>query len=325
METVTPIFIFSLPRTGSTLLQRLVAAHPDVATESETWLLLPLFYLTKKEGSFAEYSVNLASTGTKEIFSKIEGGEEGYRKDIARVATRIYGKLTNNNEKYFLEKTPRYHLIAEEIIEAFPDAKFIFLWRNPLAVVSSIISTWGKNRWNLYRYYIDLYKGVENLSQAYENHKSKAIAVSYEKLIHDPQGQMARVLDYLGLSSEQFELEKFTEVELTGQWGDPTGIKNYKNLSKQPLEKWKAQLSNPVRKAWCRRYLNWIGERRLNLMGYDLAQLKTELSGMRSNPWLVVSDLARMLYGYIFRLLDMPILRARKRMLLKRKRIYPLS
>ena len=40
--SIRPIFIFSAPRSGSTLLQRVLAAHTQVATASEPWILLPL-------------------------------------------------------------------------------------------------------------------------------------------------------------------------------------------------------------------------------------------------------------------------------------------
>ena len=38
----------------------------------------------------------------------------------------------------------------------FPDAKVIFLWRNPLAVVASIVETWTKGKWNVDRWQGDL-------------------------------------------------------------------------------------------------------------------------------------------------------------------------
>ena len=34
------VFLLSLPRSGSTLLQRLLAAHPQVHTVAEPWLML---------------------------------------------------------------------------------------------------------------------------------------------------------------------------------------------------------------------------------------------------------------------------------------------
>ena len=51
--------------------------------------------------------------------------------------------------------------------------------------------------------------------------------------------------------------------------GDPTGVKNYREVDTAPLEKWKTTINNnPLRKMWCRRYLSWIGEERLKVMGY---------------------------------------------------------
>ena len=50
-----PVFLFSLPRSGSTLVQRLIAGHPQVATTSEPWILLPLLYTVRRPGAYTEY------------------------------------------------------------------------------------------------------------------------------------------------------------------------------------------------------------------------------------------------------------------------------
>jgi hypothetical protein len=41
----TPLFLLSLPRSGSTLAQRILAAHGGIATTSEPWILLPYLYV----------------------------------------------------------------------------------------------------------------------------------------------------------------------------------------------------------------------------------------------------------------------------------------
>ena len=56
LNEIRPIFIFSLPRAGSTLVQRVLAAHDDIATTSEPWILLPFLFSTKEQGVYAEYS-----------------------------------------------------------------------------------------------------------------------------------------------------------------------------------------------------------------------------------------------------------------------------
>jgi len=51
---ITPIFIFSLPRSGSTLMERILATHPAVGTASEPWILLPFLYTRIRDGVYAE-------------------------------------------------------------------------------------------------------------------------------------------------------------------------------------------------------------------------------------------------------------------------------
>lgn len=325
MKSVTPIFIFSLPRSGSTLLQRLIAMHSEVATESETWLLLPLFYLTKNQTGVSEYNQGYAKNGIQEALGKIEDGTDFYYEQAAKLARTIYSQLAKNGEKYFLEKTPRYHLIIDEIISSFPDAKIIFLWRNPLAIINSMLTSWGKDRWNIFRYKIDLYKGLENMVSAFEKYGNRSISIKYEDLLELPEKELNRIMEYLGLPLEKIEPEKLGENILTGSMGDNTGINIYTSLSKEPLDKWKHQNSNLVRKAWCRRYLKWIGDERLMLMGYDGNELRNQLSNFRLTPGRVISDIVRIIYGFIYSLLDLPNIWKKLNMIWQRKKIYPFS
>ena len=50
------VFIFSQPRSGTTLLQRMLTSHSDIVSVSETWLLLPQFLALKKRGLIAQYN-----------------------------------------------------------------------------------------------------------------------------------------------------------------------------------------------------------------------------------------------------------------------------
>jgi hypothetical protein len=51
---INPIFIFSVSRSGSTLVQRVIAAHNGVATVSEPWILLPYLYTSRSRGVTTE-------------------------------------------------------------------------------------------------------------------------------------------------------------------------------------------------------------------------------------------------------------------------------
>src|SRR6516165_4829830 len=50
------IFLFSQPRAGSTLLQRILGRHPDIHTVAEPWIMLPSFYVMRPDRCEAEYT-----------------------------------------------------------------------------------------------------------------------------------------------------------------------------------------------------------------------------------------------------------------------------
>jgi hypothetical protein len=70
-------------------------------------------------------------------------------------------------------------------------------------------------------------------------------------------------------------------------------------VSSESLEGWRRTLNNPVRKAWCRRYLRWIGRDRLAVMGYDLGTLIAELDSLPVSYRRVGSDVGRGCWGLI--------------------------
>ncbi|MFZ5619806.1 MAG: sulfotransferase family protein [Pseudomonadota bacterium] len=303
-QTVKPIFLFSLPRSGSTLLQRIIAAHPQISTASEPWLLLPMVYALRPEGAYAEYSHHTMQNALADFIAVLPEGRDGYLRELGRFATRLYQRMIKEGDRYFLDKTPRYHLIAEDVLAAFPEAKFIFLWRNPLAVVASSLETFGKGKWRLYDYRVDFYKGLEMLHAAYMRNRGRVHALTYERLVSTPVDELARLFEYLELPGDAPDINSFAKVKLSGSAGDPTGTKQYQNLSAEPLHKWKNSLCNPIRRAWARRYVEWIGRERLADMGYDLDVLREEQSKMPRTYRRLYSDTIRIGYGCVSTLLE---------------------
>lgn len=309
LSEIRPIFLFSLPRAGSTLVQRVLAAHDDIATTSEPWLLLPFLFSIREQGVYAEYSHKLMVQAVEDFCGELPGGIDDYFEELRTFVLQLYAKAAKGEAGYFLDKTPRYHLVVEEIIRLFPDGKFIFLWRDPLAVIASIIETWGQGKWNLYLCKVDLFDGLTNLISAYSAHAGQVCAVKYENLLSNPEAEWKRVFAYLELPFDVELLSRFKEVHLSGRMGDPTGVQQYQALSKEPLEKWKRVLINPIRKAWCRRYLRWLGEDRLATMGYDLAALLSALDSVSPSMKFVGADILRMARGLVYCLLETHIIK----------------
>ncbi|MBI3649232.1 MAG: sulfotransferase [Actinobacteria bacterium] len=293
-----PLFVLSLPRSGSTLTQRVLAAHEEVATTPEPWLLLPLVYATRERGLMAEYNHVLAARAIREFADRLPGGPEGYDAELRRFALSLYDRASGGKGRFFLDKTPRYHFVIEDLFRLFPEAGFVFLWRNPLAVVASIVETWGRGTWSVERWRVDLFDGVSHLVAGYQAHADQAHAVRFEDLVADPLSSWPPLFEHLGLSFDEQLLSSFVHVDLGAQMGDPTGTARYRSLSTEPLDKWKQTLASPLRKRWAGRYLSWIGRERLGVMGYDLEELRRELDAIPSRPRRIGSDVAHAAYWW---------------------------
>lgn len=283
-----PLFLLSLPRSGSTLLQRILGSHEAVTTSPEPWLLLPQVYALRESGAFAEYGQVPSSRAIREFAGRLPGGADSYLDALRAFAMDLYGRAAEGDAEYFLDKTPRYHFIADDLFRIFPDARFVFLWRNPLSVVSSIVDTWSAGRWKLERWHADLFEGPPNLVRALGEHRDRSVALRFEDLVGSPNRALTDLFAYLGLSFDPGVLEGFSSVRWEARMGDPTGTARYGELSTEPLDKWKSTIRGTVRTRWARSYLTSLGPTCLAEMGYDLDELLREIDaqpgGLGSAP-----------------------------------------
>ncbi|MGH3666008.1 MAG: sulfotransferase family protein, partial [Egibacteraceae bacterium] len=231
MPQLRPLFIFSLPRSGSTLLQRMLGAHSQVATASEPWLLLPLLYSLRTDGVYTKYNHGEAVRAIVDLCAQLPDGRATYLAEIRRFAMRVYSELAGPDARYFLDKSPRYHLVADDILGAFPEAKCVFLWRHPLAVAASTLDTWLQGRWQVYYHKIDLFEGLERLVDAYRHHAERVACVRYEDLVTAPERTLRSLLDHLELGWEPATVADQSSVELQGRLGDQTGRTAYSDVS----------------------------------------------------------------------------------------------
>ncbi len=322
MSELRPLFLLSLPRSGSTLLQRMLAAHSRISTSPEPWILLPHLYSTRGSGVFTEYGHHTAVSAIDDFCRRLPSGHQAYRQEVREMALRLYARASQSDARYFLDKTPRYSLVADEIFDLFPDAAFVVLWRNPLAVLASILDSWLNGRWKPYLHKVDLFESLERLLGAYERNRARVVSLRYEDLVIDPAGQTARLLDHLGLEWEPGVIHDIARVHLRGAMGDQTGVHDYRQVSQQSLAKWPAMLTSPVRKAWCRRWLRWIGPHRLALMGYDLQELLNAVDDAPSRLTSLAPDLALTAKGAVWSVAEPKIARRKWAALPRWHRVY---
>lgn len=300
---VQPLFIFSLPRSGSTLLQRLLMSHDKISSVSEPWLLLPLLHMLKRGGCYAEYNHYGASVAIKDFVSNLPRGKDDYLEGLRNFATLLYEKVSPPGTEYFIDKTPRYYLIIPEIVALFPNAKFIFLFRNPLDVYASIANTFGKGTLRIHNYHLDLYKGPQLLAEGYNNCGGRSIRVQYEELVKDVDGQIHDICNYLGIKTQKRENIDLRDsnAKLIGRMGDRVGTKKYRTVTDKSVGRWAATFNTTFRKRLVKFYLNYLGKDTLNTFGFDMEELLFESKQLAGGCKGLAMDLFYHYFGGLYR------------------------
>lgn len=275
------IFLISQPRAGSTLLQRLLAGDPSIHTTAEPWILLHPVYAMRKQGHTAEYNADLAYFATQEFCRSLPNGQEEYYNSLRLMACHLYNKAcgTTPDKLIFLDKTPRYYHIIPELNHLFPKAKYIFLLRNPVAVLASILKTLVKEDWLLLpRYRHDLLSAPKFIDQGIKLLDNKAIIIHYEKLATEPENVMLSLCHKLGLEYSSSMLDYGQRQAPVGQMGDHTQISRKQRPSSDSVERWLELGKNQQTRHFAEQYISELGGVLLHDLGYDIKQLRHKLN-----------------------------------------------
>ncbi|HXV41122.1 MAG TPA: tetratricopeptide repeat protein [Steroidobacteraceae bacterium] len=192
----TPIFIVGLPRTGTTLTERILASHSQVESIGET-LQLPaaLRRISGVETPDAMNAAIVAAAATRDLRPLADVYMGGIRHRLG-------------DRPMFIEKYPENFLLLGFIARAWPDARLVYLRRNPM---DSCFAMYKQS-------YFKAAYTLENLGRYYVAHDrllrhwratlgARLIEVRYESLVTDQEGETRALLARLGLPFEPACLE----------------------------------------------------------------------------------------------------------------------
>jgi hypothetical protein len=244
--------------------------------------MLPPAYTLKDSGMDAEYDAQLAQTGIRTFWENLPEGRDDYIQGMRRMYGFLYQRaLETTGAHFFLDKTPRYYLILSELKEIFPEARFILLLRNPLAVLSSILRTWVGKQWlKLSDYRSDLLKAPGLLQETVSDSGSKVATVQYEELVRRPQSEIAALCEHLGIKVEPGITEYGGEDQEKWRFGDPDSVYEHSNPQTSSLEKW-TRPENAQRWRLLHDYANHLGKDAFEHIGYDYDECLNKLDASR--------------------------------------------
>lgn len=265
------IFLISQPRSGSTLLQRMLGAHPEIYTHSESWIMLHPLFPMKYEDLVTPYNPWLYSLGLQDFISGLPRGKIQYQEELANTFLSFYYSiLKHNNKSIFIDKTPRYFHIIPELLVSFPEAKFIILLRNPAAVILSIINTFTKEDWNrLSDFRHDLLFAPQKILDGITAAGQKSYRLGYESLIDEPEKELSGVCNFLGINFSH-DLICYNDTKLPKwRFGDQHNVYLQEKPNKAFKDNWVKHLKEPQSWRIVKEYLEMLGKELVLAMGYD--------------------------------------------------------
>jgi hypothetical protein len=197
-----PAFVLCSVRSGSTLLRLLLDSHSQIHAPHEMHLRSIRVAVSGKYGRRA-----LAE-------SKLDAAElENVLWDHY-----LHRELAKTGKPLLVNKTPSDVWITDRILECWPDARFIFLLRHPLAIARSRHALRPDDRpeQNLKRI-LKYVEAVEAARRTLPGH-----TLRYEDLTADPEGETKRLCAFLGVPWEPQMLDygAFAHGRLRAGLGD---------------------------------------------------------------------------------------------------------
>lgn len=191
-----PVFIVGMPRSGTTLVEQILASHSGVFGAGELNDMKFVARLAAQISSVRQLYPNCMPGLTREQMTRL--GDDYLR----RLADVVPGEFQR-----IIDKHPLNFQFIGLILEMLPNAKIIHTVRHPL---DTCLSCFFQNFTKGQNYSFDLitlahfYNDYRRLMEHWETlFPGQILAVNYEEVLQDQEGETRRLLDYCGLDFEE--------------------------------------------------------------------------------------------------------------------------
>jgi len=223
----TPIFILGMPRSGTSLVEQIVASHPDVFGAGE---LTDIIDLTEV----------ICGTGSRKKYPEcIAGLESGIFKNFGKQYVTSIRKHSENT-KFITDKFPHNFLHIGFIKAILPNAKIIHLVRDPMDNCLSLFKNdFAKGQYYSYDMtelgqYYNLY--LEMMEHWRNTLPDFIYDLSYEKLVSNQEEQTRRLLEFCNLSWDESCLD-FHKTRRTVKTASNAQVR--RPIYKESIKLWK--------------------------------------------------------------------------------------
>lgn len=241
-------FVIGPPRSGSTLLARMIGAHSQIMGRPEPHIMTPLAHLgVYAKVEKAPYDAVLAAEAQREFVADLPNGEQDYLDACRAYCDTLYGRMlsTKPDKRLILDKTPAYGLILDFLAKVYPNAKYVVLTRHPLAVFSSYAESFFNGDYAAAQAYNPLLERyVPAIAKFLRERPAPLYHVVYEQMVAEPERVLGEIFAFLGVPNEPQAVE-YGKAEPTAQGlGDPIGVKKHSRPSTESIDKWAVEIAS---------------------------------------------------------------------------------
>ncbi|MCT2398732.1 tetratricopeptide repeat-containing sulfotransferase family protein [Novosphingobium mangrovi (ex Huang et al. 2023)] len=190
------IFVVGMPRTGTTLVDRILSSHAEVASTGE----LQAMPLAVKQA---------AGTRSRQVIDP-ETAQAAMAADPAKIGQLYLVRAAHHRPAgatRYVDKLPANFLHVGHIIRSLPNARIVCLRRNPMDTVWSNFRNLFATQSAYYAYSYDLldtaryYARFDRLMAFWDRlYPGRVLQFGYEALVHDQEVETRRLLEHCGLS-----------------------------------------------------------------------------------------------------------------------------
>jgi predicted Zn-dependent protease len=228
----SPVFVMGFPRSGTTLLEQMLDAHPQLQSMDER----PFFNML---------AANLkASTGfevPRDLGRLDQRDCDELRKGYLIQAC---GKVPRRWDARLVDKNPLNMLWLPMIHRMFPEAKFILAIRHPCDVIlscymqnfrSAVLAVAGQSLEYLAHAYM---AAMENWLHHVNVFRPDVFVSHYEDLVADTPGQTRRIASFLGLQDAEAMLRFDARAREKGHIKTPSYLQVIEPINRKGLGRW---------------------------------------------------------------------------------------
>jgi tetratricopeptide (TPR) repeat protein len=235
-QALTPIFVLGMPRTGSTLTDRILTASDDVFSGGE---LNDFAQLLTEQVNQLQTSSKQEKTPFIEAASQIDFKQLG-QTYLSTVKARFSEVDLGGSIGFFTDKLPFNYLYLGLIKKALPNAKIIHITRHPMDTCYAIYKTLFQQAYpfsydlkELGQYFIQYQKLMKHW---YSLSNMDIHQVSYEKLVSSPIETGQALYQFCGLEWQ----DKFVEVKNhQGAVNTASASQVRQKIHKNSVQKWR--------------------------------------------------------------------------------------